>query len=76
MLIHKQVIVLLRPSQTIRDPRHQEKEQVSGGEMEEKRKQKDVGTTGGSEEQFAAARICCHKMPGGHSGLGCLSESC
>jgi hypothetical protein len=31
-------------TQTLRDPRSHEEEQVSGGEMEEKEKQKDAGT--------------------------------
>ena len=41
-------IVLLRPllgqPQTLRNSRCHSEEQVSGGEMEEKEKQKDVGT--------------------------------
>ena len=42
--MHKWGIALLRSLQTLRDPRHHGEEQVSGGEMEEKEKQKDVGT--------------------------------
>ena len=42
--VHEQGIALLREPQTLRDPKHHQKERVGGGEMEEKEKQKDVGT--------------------------------
>jgi hypothetical protein len=38
-------------TQTLRDPRHHEEEQVSGGEMEEKGKQEDVGTMKGGRTE-------------------------
>lgn len=46
-IMHKWGIALLRPvlrqPQTLKDPGHDSEEQVTGREMKEKEKQKDVG---------------------------------